>query len=268
MCLLTLHERQDEAEKVSDGGLYAAFDLMVVTLTTYRLDPPPSFRTQHQPSEAGSSNSINGSTSFTNPSTTRDQLLSTSEYRYHDPRQHSFDIPPTNLSSISPVPSTSTTSALPTVQTAFRIPTSRDRRRSPSTSGQDRTALTSLPLPGDAHNPLGVLAEASATLSGRSPDRRGGSKFEQRRLDPSDGKDFTDYYAASPSNQATRTLLAEAPHIMRIITPAEAESLFEVYWKSIHPHLPCLDKAHSQPIDVACRSNFLFNASEWGGWGM
>ena len=237
-------------------------------------------RLHHEPSEGDGSTSLDARPAILSSSTFQqaptpsstssssfsvsalDQVPTTSDYHHHSARQQSFDTIPRNLS-ITPPP----TSALPNVQTAFRISDSKGRRRSPSTSGQDRATLTSLPLPGDAHNPLGVLAEASATLSGRSPRRLTGSQFQTpTRPESSNEKDYSDYYTASPFNAVNeRSLLVEAPHIMRIITPAEAESLFEVYWRSIHPHLPCLDKEHSQPIDVACRSNFLFNASELVG---
>ena len=42
-----------------------------------------------------------------------------------------------------------------------------------------------------------------------------------------------------------------------------ATQLFDVYFKSLHPHLPLLDREHSSPSAVARRANYLFNASEW-----
>jgi hypothetical protein len=150
----------------------------------------------------------------------------------------------------------------------------------------DRENLTTLPLPGDAPNPLGILAEATISLdpgssssgSGSLPSsayNRGGkaNKNETSNRPPPEG---TDYYSSSKKSVTPRTLKSEAPHIMQLISPSDAESLFETYWKKIHPHLPVLDRKRSACIDVASRSNYLFNASEsegvllnvarFGGW--
>lgn len=72
------------------------------------------------------------------------------------------------------------------------------------------------------------------------------------------------YYSRPKQGTAgQRTLQGEAPHIMALLTQADAQYLFDIYWQWFHPHLPLLDKDHSDPIDVASRSNYLFNASEW-----
>jgi hypothetical protein len=240
-------------------------------------------RTQHDPADIGRSESGDpsaaGAPHTFGYSAGRSQPVhtSSSSTSYRDNANYapesqagpSFYHPPphrngSHLAPLSPDPPSPTAHpALPNVQTAFRIPSSRGRQRSDSANGQERAALSSLPLPGDAHNPLGVLAEASATLSGTSSERMADRGSENRRPSsrPDDSKLYEKYYAASPTQPVARNLLVEAPHIMRLITPAEAESLFEVYWKSIHPHLPCLDREHSSAIAVACRSNFLFNAS-------
>ncbi|OCF34433.1 hypothetical protein I316_03947 [Kwoniella heveanensis BCC8398] len=111
--------------------------------------------------------------------------------------------------------------------------------------------LTTLPLPGD-RNPLAVLAEASADVSGQeghsslsnaTPQRYHGSKLEEGYYEP-----------------VERELKDEAPHIMALISVAEAETLFDLYFTHLHPHLPLLDTAHSPPSAVARRNNFLFNA--------
>ncbi|GMK54789.1 hypothetical protein CspeluHIS016_0113750 [Cutaneotrichosporon spelunceum] len=52
----------------------------------------------------------------------------------------------------------------------------------------------------------------------------------------------------------------EAPHILSLINVHEAEQLFDLYHRHLHPHLPVLDLAHSAPSAVARRNNFLFNA--------
>lgn len=41
---------------------------------------------------------------------------------------------------------------------------------------------------------------------------------------------------------------------------SRAETLFDLYHKHLHPHLPVLDVSHSAPSAVARRNNFLFNA--------
>jgi hypothetical protein len=149
----------------------------------------------------------------------------------------------------------------------------------------DRENLTTLPLPGDAPNPLGILAEATISLDPGSSSgsslpslayNRGGkannkdSNNNNHNRPPPEG---TDYYSSSKKSVTPRTLKSEAPHIMQLISPSDAESLFETYWKKIHPHLPVLDRKRSACIDVASRSNYLFNASEsccdiagLGGW--
>ncbi|KAJ9111775.1 hypothetical protein QFC22_006434 [Naganishia vaughanmartiniae] len=75
--------------------------------------------------------------------------------------------------------------------------------------------------------------------------------------------DDVDAYYARPkqSTAGHRTLEGEAPHIMRLLTADDAHRLFDVYWRWFHPHLPVLDKDRSEPVDVASRSNYLFNAS-------
>lgn len=136
----------------------------------------------------------------------------------------------------------------------------------------DRENLTTLPLPGDAPNPLGILAEATISLdpgsssAGSLPSsayNRGGKANNKdsnnNNRPPPEG---TDYYSSSKKSVTPRTLKSEAPHIMQLISPSDAESLFETYWKKIHPHLPVLDRKRSACIDVASRSNYLFNASE------
>lgn len=71
------------------------------------------------------------------------------------------------------------------------------------------------------------------------------------------------YYSRPKQGTAgQRTLQGEAPHIMALLTQADAQYLFDIYWQWFHPHLPLLDKDHSDPIDVASRSNYLFNASK------
>jgi hypothetical protein len=166
----------------------------------------------------------------------------------------------------------------------------------------DRAKLTSFPLPGDETNPLGVLAEASAALErerevpgqadrgderGREEKRvAGGSDADGmttidsdagRERQPSTSQtneprtsnttappaDADAYYSRPKQGTAgQRTLQGEAPHIMALLTQADAQYLFDIYWQWFHPHLPLLDKDHSDPIDVASRSNYLFNASK------
>lgn len=127
----------------------------------------------------------------------------------------------------------------------------------------DRENLTTLPLPGDAPNPLGILAEATISLdvSSSSSDSITQDRYQDPRgvHAPIEG---IDYYSSSKKSSTPRTLKTEAPHIMQLISPSDAESLFETYWKKIHPHLPVLDRARSACIDVASRSNYLFNASK------
>jgi hypothetical protein len=81
--------------------------------------------------------------------------------------------------------------------------------------------LTTLPLPGDAHNPLAVLAEASATAN---PDSGGsptdivsvvGTAGTGRTNGPGE-KEEGGYYAP-----LDRTLKDEAPHIMSLINVHE-----------------------------------------------
>ncbi|WVQ95847.1 hypothetical protein IAU59_002946 [Kwoniella sp. CBS 9459] len=111
--------------------------------------------------------------------------------------------------------------------------------------------LTTLPLPGD-RNPLAVLAEASADVSGQ--DSHTGAtniasqEYEAKRLEEG-------YY-----EPIERMLKDEAPHIMGLISVPEAETLFDLYFTHLHQHLPLLDVAHSPPSAVARRNNFLFNA--------
>lgn len=72
------------------------------------------------------------------------------------------------------------------------------------------------------------------------------------------------YYSRPKQGTAgQRTLQGEAPHIMALLTQADAQYLFDIYWRWFHPHLPLLDKDHSDPVDVASRSNYLFNASKF-----
>ena len=127
----------------------------------------------------------------------------------------------------------------------------------------DRENLTTLPLPGDAPNPLGILAEATISLdpsSSSSPLPASHHRHSHHGPPPQEG---TDYYSSSKQSSTPRTLKSEAPHIMQLISPSDAESLFETYWKKIHPHLPVLDRGRSACIDVASRSNYLFNAGEY-----
>ncbi|BEJ11400.1 hypothetical protein CspHIS471_0108220 [Cutaneotrichosporon sp. HIS471] len=107
-------------------------------------------------------------------------------------------------------------------------------------SGGPAEGLTTLPLPGE-HNPLAVLAQAGATAEEPGSDEP----------PPED----RGYYAPLPN-----TLKDEAPHIMSLINVHEAEQLFDLYHRHLHPHLPVLDLAHSGPSAVARRNNFLFNA--------
>lgn len=137
----------------------------------------------------------------------------------------------------------------------------------------DRENLTTLPLPGDAPNPLGILAEATISLdpgsssSGSLPSSAFNHNHRNGKANNKDSNnrpppEGTDYYSSSKKSVTPRTLKSEAPHIMQLISPSDAESLFETYWKKIHPHLPVLDRKRSACIDVASRSNYLFNASE------
>jgi hypothetical protein len=132
----------------------------------------------------------------------------------------------------------------------------------------DRENLTTLPLPGDAPNPLGILAEATiglATPGGSNMNDLPEAQNPSRPIS-SDARprlaEGTDYYSSSKGQTTPRTLKSEAPHIMQYISPSDAESLFETYWKKIHPYLPVLDRMRSACIDVASRSNYLFNASK------
>jgi hypothetical protein len=141
----------------------------------------------------------------------------------------------------------------------------------------DRENLTTLPLPGDAPNPLGILAEATISLDPGSSSGSSLPSSAYKRGGKTNNKDSnsnnhnrpapegTDYYSSSKKSVTPRTLKSEAPHIMQLISPSDAESLFETYWKKIHPHLPVLDRKRSACIDVASRSNYLFNASESEG---
>ena len=133
--------------------------------------------------------------------------------------------------------------------------------------------LTTLPLPGDAHNPLAVLAEASATA-------RSELDVNSPRTAMLDGsKDTKPAEAGEYYMPLERVVVKkdEAPHIMGYIKvheyacgaialtaadEARAEQLFDTYFKYLHPHLPFLDREHALPIAVARRNNFLFNASE------
>jgi hypothetical protein len=121
---------------------------------------------------------------------------------------------------------------------------------SPVSALSEQDGLTTLPLPGDVHNPLAVLAQASATAE------------EQGERPPPEPRG---YYAPLP-----HALKDEAPHIMSLISvhecvhpgraDARAEQLFDLFHRHLHPHLPVLDVAHSAPSAVARRNNFLFNA--------
>ena len=79
-----------------------------------------------------------------------------------------------------------------------------DKPKSVSPPKSNPQKLTSLPLPGDAHNPLALLAEASATT-----DHDPFSPLAAAR-------DETDYYAPSE-----RELKDEAPKIMTFINVHE-----------------------------------------------
>ncbi|KAK4687227.1 hypothetical protein P7C73_g2891, partial [Tremellales sp. Uapishka_1] len=99
----------------------------------------------------------------------------------------------------------------------------------------DTDILTTLPLPGDAHNPLALLAEASATsLFEEDPpltDDRAGRSQKGR---DHDGRSRGHYYAP-----LERSLKDEAPHIMSRINVQEAEQLFEIYFKYLHLWSEC-----------------------------
>ena len=77
--------------------------------------------------------------------------------------------------------------------------------------------LTSLPLPGDAHNPLAVLAEASghSAAAPHSPLRRAQSLMADQFARKTDG-DTRNYY--SP---LARSLRDDAPHVMALISVHE-----------------------------------------------
>lgn len=91
------------------------------------------------------------------------------------------------------------------------------------------------------------------------------SRTDEPRTSKTSGQpaDADAYYSRPKQGTAgQRTLQGEAPHIMALLTQADAQYLFDIYWQWFHPHLPLLDKDHSDPIDVASRSNYLFNASK------
>jgi hypothetical protein len=140
---------------------------------------------------------------------------------------------------------------------------------------------TTLPFPGDAHNPLGVLAEASASAGKTRDDNHAHPSPFQPTGGPgarigSEGDD-EDLGSRGYYVPLERVLKNDAPHIMSLITISEyvtkssshrateltgrAEQLFETYFKLLHPHLPFLDREHSTPAALAQRNNFLFNAS-------
>lgn len=53
--------------------------------------------------------------------------------------------------------------------------------------------------------------------------------------------------------------MSESDSALRLT--GRAQTLFSLYQKHLHPHLPVLDISHSAPSAVARRNNFLFNAS-------
>ena len=73
--------------------------------------------------------------------------------------------------------------------------------------------LTTLPLPGDAHNPLAVLAEASGQSGKHSPLRRGKHLLAEERVSSEEGKGFYSPLA--------RSLRDDAPHVMSLISVNE-----------------------------------------------
>jgi len=96
------------------------------------------------------------------------------------------------------------------------------RRRSVSSIGHDilPDRYTTLPYPGDAHNPLGVLAEASASAGNAKEGITDQSPFQPTggpgdRPGPEEGG-FNGYYVP-----LERVLKKDAPHIMSLISIAE-----------------------------------------------
>ncbi|KAM0790497.1 hypothetical protein ACM66B_003371 [Microbotryomycetes sp. NB124-2] len=114
--------------------------------------------------------------------------------------------------------------------------------------------LSSLPMPGDSgNNPLHALAEASRMASG-SKDNTGGNRDGYFR--PNDGE------APRLTRESARRSKGEVepPHVLGLITKADAELLFQIYRDYLHPHLPVLCIESTTTGSVARRSNFLFNA--------
>jgi hypothetical protein len=96
--------------------------------------------------------------------------------------------------------------------------------RPPSTSSLGHDIVpdryTTLPYPGDAHNPLGVLAEASATAGIADEGNISPSPFQPTggpgdRPDPEEGE-LNGYYVP-----LERVLKKDAPHIMSLISISE-----------------------------------------------
>ena len=232
---------------------------------------------QHQREPSGRSNSTTGRLNGQETNSVEHQ-----HHHRHHPLSHrqSQDMGPPETLLDGGIPTTSTTSStsnppppplrphgrkFPSIGTVFgdtshhHLSTSRPI---------DLENLTTLPLPGDAPNPLGILAEATIGLEAPGgtnmsnlPDGQKSSRLTSTDTRPRLAEG-TDYYSSSKGQTSPRTLKSEAPHIMQYISPSDAESLFETYWKKIHPYLPVLDRLRSACIDVASRSNYLFNASE------
>ncbi|KAK4045949.1 hypothetical protein OIV83_006497 [Microbotryomycetes sp. JL201] len=113
--------------------------------------------------------------------------------------------------------------------------------------------LSSLPMPGDSgNNPLHALAEASRMASG-SKDPTG---HRDGYFRPNDGE------APRLTQESARRSKGEVepPHVLGLITKADAELLFQIYRDYLHPHLPVLCIESTTTGSVARRSNFLFNA--------
>ncbi|KAK4046257.1 hypothetical protein OIO90_006617 [Microbotryomycetes sp. JL221] len=92
--------------------------------------------------------------------------------------------------------------------------------------------LSSLPMPGDSgNNPLHALAEASRMASGPQ-----GGNGKDGYFRPNDGE------APRLTQESARRHKGEVepPHVLALITKADAELLFQIYRDFLHPHLPVL----------------------------
>jgi hypothetical protein len=114
-----------------------------------------------------------------------------------------------------PQSSTATTNDLDNHSLAVTSPeASSSRSQQPSTIDK----LTTLPLRGDAHNPLSVLVELSEAASNSEPRDRRQSSFQNSDLKRQ--REEEEYYAP-----LERTLKDEAPQIMALINTHECVAI-------------------------------------------